>query len=150
MTKKFGRIYKTKTYDNIQVEVGIINRESPNSIYCDITCYIKSIDTNYKHNLRKFLKSIENTIELNMDMNIFNKRFIFVTDIPDTMATLGNGFITMGINLFLNNPDDFNDKVCVEKMERLVEIIQRDNIIESELFEVRKSNRKGFKNFYQK
>jgi hypothetical protein len=148
MTKKFGRIYKTKTYDNIQVEVGIINRESPKSIYCDIKCYIKSIDTNYKHNLRKFLKSIENTIELNMDKVIFNKRYIFVTDIPDTMETLGDGFITMGINLFLNKPDDFNDKVCVEKMERLVEIIQRDNIIESELFEVRKSNRKGFKNFY--
>ena len=76
MTKKFGRIYKTKTYDNIQVEVGIINRESPNSIYCDITCYIKSIDTNYKQNLRKFIKSIENTVELNMDMNIFNKNCI--------------------------------------------------------------------------
>jgi len=148
MTKKFGRIYKTKTYENIQLEVGIINRESPNSIYCDIKCYIKSIDTNYKHNIRKFLKSIEKTVELNMDKVLFNKRFIFVNDIPFTMATLGDGFITMGINLFLNNPEDFNDKVCVEKIERLVEIILKDNINDSELFEVRKSNRKGFKNFY--
>jgi hypothetical protein len=148
MTKKFGRVYKTKTYDNIQLEVGIINRESPKSIYCDIKCYIKSIDTNYKHNLRKFLKSIENTIELNMDKVIFNKRYIFVTDIPDTMETLGDGFITLGINLFLNYPEDFNDKQCVQKIETLVEIILNNNINESELFYVTKSNRKGFKNYY--
>jgi hypothetical protein len=148
MTKKFGRVYKTKTYDNIQLEVGIINRESPKSIYCDIKCYIKSIDTKYKHNLRKFLKSIENTIELNMDRVIFNKRYIFVTDIPDTMETLGDGFITLGINLFLNHPEDFNDKQCVQKIETLVEIILKNNINESELFYVTKSNRKGFKNYY--
>jgi hypothetical protein len=148
MTKKFGRVYKTKTYDNIQLEVGIINRERPKSIYCDIKCYIKSIDTNYKHNLRKFLKSIENTIELNMDRVIFNKRYIFVTDIPDTMETLGDGFITLGINLFLNYPEDFNDKQCVQKIETLVEIILNNNINESELFYVTKSNRKGFKNYY--
>jgi hypothetical protein len=149
MTKKFSRIYKTKTYDNIQLEIGIINRECPKSIYFDIRCYIKSIDTNYKHNLRKFLKSIENTVELNIDTVLFNKKFIFVTDTPDTMATLGHGFISLGFNLFLNYPDDFNDKHYVYKVETLVEIILKDNINESELFEVKKSNRKNFKNYYK-
>jgi hypothetical protein len=148
MTKKFARTYNTRTYDNIQLEIGIINRENPKSIYCDIRCYIKSIDTNYKKNLRKFLKSIENTVELNIDNVLFNKRFIFVTDIPETMATLGKGFISIGINLFVNYPEDFNDKQYVSKVETLVEVILKNNINESELFEVKKSNRKGFKNFY--
>lgn len=150
MIKKVGKTYKTKKYDNIQVEVGVINRESPNSIYCDITCYIKSIGTDYKRNLRKFLKSIQNTIELNIDTVIFNKKFIFVTDVPYTMNTIGNGFITLGINLFLNHPEDFNKEQCLQKIETLIEVILENNINDSELFLVTKSNRKNFKNFYNK
>jgi hypothetical protein len=146
--KKFSRIYKTKTYENIQLEVGLINRESPKSIYFDIRCYIKSIDTNYKQNTRKFLKSIERTVELNLDTKLFSRRFIVVNDLPNTMETLGDGFITMSYNLFLNNPDDFNGEHYVDKIETLVEIILKNNINESELFEIKKSNRKGFKNFY--
>ena len=148
MTKKYGRTYRTKKYDNIQLEVGVINKESPKSIYCDIKCYLRSIDTNYKQNIRKFLKSIENTIELNIDRVLFNRRFIFITDVPDTMVINGNGFVSLGINLFLNYPEDFNDKHYVQKVETLVEIILNNNINESELFYVTKSNRKGFKNFY--
>lgn len=148
MTKKYGRTYRTKKYDNIQLEVGVINKESPKSIYCDIKCYLRSIDTNYKQNIRKFLRAIENTIELNIDRVLFNKRFIFVTDVPDTMVINGNGFVSLGINLFLNYPEDFNDKHYVQKVETLVEIILKNNINESELFYVTKSNRKNFKNFY--
>lgn len=148
MTKKYGRTYRTKKYDNIQLEVGVINKESPKSIYCDIKCYLRSIDTNYKQNIRKFLRAIENTIELNIDRVLFNKRFIFVTDVPDTMVINGNGFVSLGINLFLNYPEDFNDKHYLQKVETLVEIILKNNINESELFYVTKSNRKNFKNFY--
>lgn len=148
MTKKYGRTYRTKKYDNIQLEVGVINKESPKSIYCDIKCYLRSIDTNYKQNIRKFLRAIENTIELNIDRVLFNKRFIFVTDVPDTMVINGNGFVSLGINLFLNYPEDFNDKHYIQKVETLVEIILKNNINESELFYVTKSNRKNFKNFY--
>lgn len=148
MTKKYGRTYRTKKYDNIQLEVGVINKESPKSIYCDIKCYLRSIDTNYKQNIRKFLRAIENTIELNIDRVLFNKRFIFITDVPDTMTTNGNGFVSLGINLFLNYPEDFNDKHYIQKVETLVEIILKNNINESELFYVTKSNRKNFKNFY--
>lgn len=145
--KKFSRIFTTKTYENIQLEVGLINRESPKSIYFDIRCYIKSVDTEYKHNIRKFLKSIEKTVELNLDTKLFSRRFIVVNDIPNTMTTVGDGFITMSYNLFLMDPNDFNHEHYVDKIERLVEIILKNNINESELFEIKKSNRKGFKNF---
>jgi hypothetical protein len=83
-----------------------------------------------------------------MDTKLFSRRFIVVNDLPNTMETLGDGFITMSYNLFLNNPDDFNGEHYVDKIETLVEIILKNNINESELFEVKKSNRKGFKNFY--
>jgi hypothetical protein len=109
--------------------------------------FVAVIDTNYKHNIRKFLKSIEKTVELNMDTTLFSRRFIVVNDIPNTMTTLGDGFITMSYNLFLMNPDDFNHEHYVDKIETLVEIILKNNINETELFEVKKSNRKGFKNF---
>jgi len=148
MAKKYGRTYKTKKYDNIQMEVGVINNEFPKSIYCDIKCYIKSVDTNYRQNIRKFLKSIENTIELNIDTVLFNKRFIFISDIPDTMVTKGDGFVSFSINLFLNHPEDFCNKHYVQKIETLVEIIVDKNFNDSELFHVSKSNRKNFKNFY--
>ena len=70
MIKK-ARTYKIKEFENFQLEVGVINKENPKSIYFNLKGHLNSIDTNDRQNIRKFLKSIENTVERNIDKVLF-------------------------------------------------------------------------------
>jgi hypothetical protein len=141
MARKYGRTFKIKSFKDFQLEIGVINRDYPKSIYFDIKCYLTSIDTNYRQNMRKFVKSIENTLEVNLDKVLFKDKYIFVIDSPHTFKDTGTGFVSISVSLFLKYPEDFSEKHYVSKITTLVEIINNNLFQESELFEVKKSNK---------
>jgi hypothetical protein len=141
MIKK-GRTYKIKEFDNFQLEVGLVNKQNPKSIYFNLRGYLNSIDTNYRQNIRKFLKSIENTVERNIDRVLFHERFILTTDFPTTINDTGTGFISMEFTLFLKYPGDFVKEPYLKKIETLVEVIDLENFQQSMLFELSRNKKR--------
>jgi hypothetical protein len=141
MIKK-ARTYKIKEFENFQLEVGVINKQNPKSIYFNLKGHLNSIDTNYRQNIRKFLKSIENTVERNIDKVLFHERFILATDFPTTMNDNGRGFISMEFTLFLKYPEDFVKEPYLKKIETLIESIDLENFQDSMLFEVTRNKKR--------
>jgi hypothetical protein len=141
MIERKAKNFKIKEFDNFQLDVGMINKENPKSIYFNLRGFVKSIDTNYRQNIRKFLKSIENTVERNIDKTLFNEKFILVWDYPTTMIDNGAGFITLECNLYLKNSNDFIIEPYLERIETLVEKIDLENFQHSSLFEMRRTKK---------
>ena len=137
----FRKTPQTKEFKSFNAEIGVVDRKNPKSVFCDIRFYLESSDTKYRTNINKFLKSIKNDVELNIDKDIFHHRFIMVADSPDTMKTIGKGYVTLTFNFFLKNVKEYQKEIHQEKVIKLVEQIEKNHFENCKLFEITKQKR---------
>ena len=130
-----------KQFESFNYEIGVVDRKNPKSIFCDIRFYLEPINTNHSKNINKFLKSIENDVELNIDKSLFHHRFIMAADSPDTMKTVGKGYVTLMFNFFLKNVNDYKKKPHKERVLSLMEQIENNHFKNCELFQITKQKR---------
>jgi len=136
-----SKTLKTKEFKSFKIEMGVIDKRNPKSIYCDLKFHIESSDTNYRANIRKFLKSIENDVELNIDSVLFHEKFIMCADSPETIKTIGRGYITLSFNFFIKNMVDFQKEHYCQKVITLIEQIEKKHFFNCELFEISKQKK---------
>jgi hypothetical protein len=138
---RINKAFKIKDFDSFNAEIGIVDKNNPKSMFCDLRFYLESSDTQYKRNINKFLKSIKNDVELNIDRSLFYDKFIMLADSPDTMKTIGKGYVTLTFNFFIRKVDDFQKNFYREKVITLMEKIETNHFLDSKLFQITKQKR---------
>jgi hypothetical protein len=64
-----------------------------------------------------------------------------LADSPDTMKTIGKGYVTLTFNFFIRKVDDFQKNFYREKVITLMEKIETNHFLDSKLFQITKQKR---------
>jgi hypothetical protein len=127
MIKKTTQEFQIKEYPKINFVAGTMDRTTYKGCFLEIKGHFQSKSENHLVMMRKVLKDLSNSLERNLDTNLFRKEFILTTDISDSFVTTGSSFTKLEFTLFPKRKTDKEEltskinEICDKVYQQAVE-----------------------------
>ena len=127
MLKKLSQEFQIKEYPKINFVAGTMDRSTYKGCYLEIKGHFQSKSDNHSVMMRKVLKDLRNSLERNLDTNLFREEFILTTDISDSFVSTGSSFTKLEFTLFpkrKTNKEELTSKlneICYKVYQQAVE-----------------------------
>jgi hypothetical protein len=100
MLKTISQEFRIKQYPKINFVAGTMDRNTYKGCFLEIKGHFQSKTDNHNQMMRKVLKDLRNSLERNLDTNLFRKEFLLTTDISDSFVSTGSSFSRLEFTLF--------------------------------------------------
>jgi hypothetical protein len=127
MLKKLSQEFQIKEYPKINFVAGTMDRSTYKGCFLEIKGHFQSKSDNHSVMMRKVLKDLRNSLERNLDTNLFREEFILTTDISDSFVSTGSSFTKLEFTLFPKRKTDKEEltsklnEICDKVYQQAVE-----------------------------
>lgn len=100
MLKKTTQEFQIKEYPKINFVAGTMDRTTYKGCFLEIKGHFTSKEVNHTTMMRKVLNQLKNTLERNLDKELFKDQFLMTTDVSDSFISTGSSFSRLEFTLF--------------------------------------------------
>lgn len=134
--------FHIKEYPKINFNAGTMDRTTYKGCFLEVKGHFTSKEVNHTTMMRKVLNQLKNTLERNLDKELFRDQFIMTTDISDSFVSTGSSFTKLEFTLFPKRKT--NKEELTLKLNEICDKVYQQAVEENRYMEFDKTiKRKG-------
>lgn len=137
MLKKTTQEFQIKEYPKINFTAGTMDRSTYKGCFLEIKGHFQSKSDNHSVMMRKVLKDLSNSLERNLDQDLFRKEFIMTTDISDSFVSTGSSFTKLEFTLFPKRKT--NKEELTTKLNEICDKVYQQTVVDNRYMEFDKT-----------
>lgn len=139
--KKTTQEFIIKQFPKISFNAGTMDRTTYKGCFLEIRGHFTSKEENHTTMMRKVLNQLKNTLERNLDKELFRDKFIMTTDISDSFVATGSSFSKLEFTLFPKRKT--NKEELTLKLNEMCDKVYQQAVVDNRYMEFDKTIRRG-------
>ncbi len=141
VVKKLTQEFVIKEYPKINFNAGTMDRTTYKGCFLEIKGHFTSKEVNHTTMMRKVLNQLKNTLERNLDKELFREQFLMTTDVSDSFISTGSSFSRLEFTLFPKRKT--NKEELTIKLNEMCHKVYQQAVENNKYMEFDKSIKRG-------
>jgi hypothetical protein len=139
--KKTSQEFLIKDFPNLQFYAGTMDRTTYKGCFLEIKGHFTSKEENHTTMMRKVLNQLKNTLERNLDKELFREQFIMTTDISESFVATGSSYTKLEFTLFPKRKT--NKQELTLKLNEICDKVYQQAVVDNRYMDFNKQIKRG-------